>query len=450
MIRAQLFRPCLALCLLLLSAGCGVEPGLPAGADGVPVPIHRAEVLVAALSATPATVATGGTVTVAVTGGPANTNDWVGLFRSGDPDTSPTDWQYLNGTKTPPATGSAAANLSFRMPTTAGTYQFRFFANETFTKLATSNDVTVTATMNTPTVTASPTTVAPGGMISVAIANGPANPTDWVALVKVGDPDTNVLDWKYLNGTRTAPAMGVATAMLGFTAPTMTGSYDFRFFSSDTFTKLATSNTVTVQVTMGTPALAATPATVTPGGTVSVAVTGGPANTNDWVGLFLNGDPDTNPLDWQYLSGTKTPPATGLTNATLSFRMPTVAGTYQFRFFSNESFTKIATSNNVTVAAGPQIAVSTTTPMPGQAVTATVTGGPGNPTDWIVLAREGDDDRILLDWKYLNGTRTPPAMGLTTATVGFTVPTTAGRYVVRLFASDGFTKLATSPTMVVP
>ena len=41
-----------------------------------------------------------------------------------------------------------------------------------------------------------------------------------------------------------------------------------------------------------------------------------------------------------------------------------------------------------------------------------------------------------LDWKYLNGERTAPSGGVSTAVVTLTAPSTPGRYVVRLM-SDG-------------
>src|SRR5258708_1397826 len=66
----------------------------------------------------------------------------------------------------------------------------------------------------------------------------------------------------------------------------------------------------------GGPVLSASPGTVLPGGTETVQLTGGPGNLKDWVGLYRSGDADTNPITWQYLSGTMIPPPTGMTSAT--------------------------------------------------------------------------------------------------------------------------------------
>jgi agmatine deiminase len=51
----------------------------------------------------------------------------------------------------------------------------------------------------------------------------------------------------------------------------------------------------------------------------------------------------------QYLNGTKSLPAAGLTSATLTFAIPQTMGDYEFRFFANNGYTLLATSAIVTV-----------------------------------------------------------------------------------------------------
>src|SRR6516225_2534014 len=82
--------------------------------------------------------------------------------------------------------------------------------------------------------------VAPGAKITVAVANGPGNPTDWVAIYNAGDTNNyNHLSWVYLNGTQTAPAAGVKSATVTMTAPNTNGSYEARFYANDAYTLLA-------------------------------------------------------------------------------------------------------------------------------------------------------------------------------------------------------------------
>ncbi len=85
----------------------------------------------------------------------------------------------------------------------------------------------------------------------------------------------------------------------------------------------------------------------------------------------------------------------------------------------------------------------------GATVTAGVTNGPGNRTDWVALYPQGGGS--YLDWFYLNGLKSAPATGLTTASVNFTMPQTNGAYEIRFLPNDGFTATAvTGPIKVVP
>ena len=70
--------------------------------------------------------------------------------------------------------------------------------------------------------------------------------------------------------------------------------------------------------------------------------------------------------------------------------------------------------------------------------------GPGNATDWIGVFHTGDSDTTYLDWRYLNGTTTAPASGLTSASLALNVPAAPGDYELRLFANNVFA-MATSP-----
>ena len=63
----------------------------------------------------------------------------------------------------------------------------------------------------------------------------------------MGAADSPYVDWKYLNGTRTSPGTGVTGAAVTFTMPAAPGTYNVRFFLNDSWTKLATSATITVQ-----------------------------------------------------------------------------------------------------------------------------------------------------------------------------------------------------------
>jgi hypothetical protein len=157
----------------------------------------------------------------------------------------------------------------------------------------------------------------------------------------------NYSSWQYLSGTQSPPANGETSATLTFTMPSTPGRYQFRFFSDDGYTLLATSGVVTVTgaavtdgacgasvgipansaptmnlcasgtasaasgagpwswncagssstvqclapvATVGTPTIIASPSSVGPGGLIHVTAQNGPGNTTDWVGLYAVDD----------------------------------------------------------------------------------------------------------------------------------------------------------------
>ena len=162
------------------------------------------------------------------------------------------------------------------------------------------------------TITVSPTTVAPGALITTTVANGPGIAGDWVGLHLVNGADSSYLQWKYLNGTTTQPATGLTGATVTFTAPAMVGDYQLRWFSNNTYARLATSATITVSAA-AQPTVTVSPTLVAVGGTLTVTLANGPGAAGDWVGLNAVNGPDTSYVQWKYLNGTTTQPATGLT-----------------------------------------------------------------------------------------------------------------------------------------
>lgn len=140
----------------------------------------------ATLTASPATVPAGGTTTVSWSGVSSPTvADWVGLYASGAADTSYLDWKYTSScNQTAGATAQSSGSCSFTMPTTTGNHEFRLFANDGYTKLATSNTVTVSAPDTTP-PTVSITAPANGSTVSGTATTVSANASDNVGVTGV-------------------------------------------------------------------------------------------------------------------------------------------------------------------------------------------------------------------------------------------------------------------------
>ena len=66
---------------------------------------------------------------------------------------------------------------------------------------------------------------------------------------------------------------------------------------------------------------------VAAGTVVSVAMSDGPANATDWIGLYATGAADGTYLDWRYLNGTTAAPAVAQANATVTFALSDGGGT---------------------------------------------------------------------------------------------------------------------------
>jgi hypothetical protein len=150
----------------------------------------------------------------------------------------------------------------------------------------------------------------------------------------------------YLSGATTPPATGLAGATLQATVSLTPGSYQLRLFASGGLTKLATSSAVTVQatatITLSTPSVA-------PGAAITFTVADGFAHVLDWVGVYKPTDADASPRSWMYLSGTTTPPSTGVSLTTLQATAPLSTGAYELRLFASGGLTRLGTSSTIQV-----------------------------------------------------------------------------------------------------
>jgi hypothetical protein len=414
----------------------------------------------ASVSASPATA-----LAVAVEGGPANPTDWIGLFSQGTADTAPLAWQYLSGSTTAPAIGRPDATLQFLAPAPQGTYELRLFAAGGYARLVVGASIIVGPPQASLLVNASAdpngVSAAAGSVAVLAVASGPGNATDWVGLYPMGAADGAPLTWCYLSGTTTAPSTGLAATTLSLLLPTTPGGYEFRLFAANGYTRVATSSAVHVLASPATirvnGVLAPAAVSVSPGTSLTVAVDGGPANPTNWIGLFSVGAADTTCLEWQYLNGSTAAPSAGFTQATLAFFAPVASGTYELRLFSGGGYARLAVSATIAVAAPTGgVLVNGTAPPASVTVAAgslallTVTGAPGNTTDWIGLYRAGAEDTACLDWRYLNGLTTPPSVALPHATVSWLMPAAPGSYEFRLFAHNAYQRVALSGPVTVP
>lgn len=304
-------------------------------------------------------------------------------------------YQYFNGTSmaTPHVSGAAALILASCQMTTASLKAALLNSVDPLAALAgltaTGGKLNVSAALRNcatpqPTVSAS----AAGRTITVTVADGPAHPKDWVGLYcPATAADTAFTASQYLNGSITPPITGVSSASLVFTAPAAAPTCNARLFLNNGYTRLATSGTVSTTVT---PTMAVTTPMVSPGGVISVVIANGPADPTDWVGLFSTTAGDISHQQWSYLNGFMVPPVAGRTGATLQFVAPTVPGSYNLRLFANNTYSRLATSNTVTVAPVPTLTINDVSATEGDSGTTTATFtvslSPVNATQSVTVA----------------------------------------------------------------
>jgi hypothetical protein len=191
----------------------------------------------ASLSASPASVPAGGSVTATWSGlcGPTS-RDWIGVFLPGAANTSYVAWAYSTGA----ASGSISLALAASLP--QGTYELRLFSNGGYTRLATSNTFAVgAACTGGANLSASPASVPRGGTVTATWSNV-CSPTsrDWIGIFAPGAPNSYYVAWRYTTGT--------ASGSVPLTVPSSLapGTYELRLFANNGYLLLGKSNAFTV------------------------------------------------------------------------------------------------------------------------------------------------------------------------------------------------------------
>ena len=368
----------------------------------------------ATLTVDVASVAPGGTATVTLASGFGGARDWLALAAVGAPDTS-----VLQQTNV--GAGVTSRTWTVTMPTTAGAYEFRLFLDGGSSRVATSPPVVVDASMSPLPVA---TSLSPGQAIA-----GSGGFT--LSVIGSGFASSSSVLW---NGATRSTTFVSSTELRATIAASDIAAAGAAQVAVQTPPPGGGTSAVLTFTIKPPPSLAVSAATVNAGASVTVTLAGGLGGTNDWLALAPVGSADSNVLQWTYVGA-------GVTTRTWTVTMPTTAGAYEFRLFLNAGYTRAATSPAVTVSPAT-LAVSITTVAPGGSVTATLAGGAGGPSDWLVLAAVGAPDSSVLQWTYVGA-------GVTSRTWTVTMPPTAGPYEFRLLLNGTYARAATSPPVTV-
>ena len=276
-----------------------------------------------------------------------------------------------------------------------------------------------------PSLVPSPLSVSPGSRINVTLANGFGNAGDWIGFASTASPNTSYQTFTYV-GT------GVTDRTWSVTAPATPGPYEFRLFLNNSYTRAATSATVTVD------------AALNPGPTItSLAPATMPAG-NPAFTLTVNG------AGFVASSVVKWNGAARATTFVSATQLRAAIDAADISAVGQASVTVVSpspgggTSNATTFSATPPpvLTVSATSVAPGASVTATLTNGAGGGQDWLALASTASANTSYVTFTYVGA-------GVTTRTWTVTMPSTPGPYEFRLFFNNSYTRAATSPVVTV-
>lgn len=208
-----------------------------------------------AVSASPASIAAGANITASWSGitAPAATN-WIGLYRPGAASQDHGGaWMYVSCSKTASA-ARASGSCSFPVPAglPSGTYELRLHAPSSWTMIAKSGPIAITAGAvgGGITLSVSPSSVARGGSVTVGWSGiAQAGATNWIGLYRPGAASQDHGGvWVYVSCSKT-PTTARASGSCPFAIPSTVapGSYELRLHAPSSWTAIATSNALTLQ-----------------------------------------------------------------------------------------------------------------------------------------------------------------------------------------------------------
>ena len=258
----------------------------------------------------------------------------------------------------------------------------------------------------------------------MSLTGGVGGQYDWLALAATSAPNTSYVQFVYVGA-------GVTNRTWTTTMPATPGTYEFRLFLNNDYTRAATSPAITVTQAPN-PAPSLTSLSPTP------AVAGVPMT------LTLNGSNfvSTSIARWNGSNRTTTFVSATQLKVSLTAGDVASAGTGQVSVFTPSPGGGLSAIVPLDIVPAPMLSVSTTSAARGSQVTLTLSGGLGGSSAWFALASTSAADTSYVAWTYVGN-------GATTATWTVTMPTTAGTYEFRLFRDNGYIRIATSPSVTV-
>jgi subtilisin family serine protease len=264
----------------------------------------------------------GANVTATLHDGTGGAGDWLALAEISSPNTTYVRYVYVGA-------GVTTRTWTVAMPTTPGTYEFRLFLNNGYTRAATSPAVTVTQGTNPAPMmgTISPSAaIAGSGAFTLTVTGSNFTPS-------------SVIRWNGSDRPTTYVSASQLRASIAASDVAATGTAQVTVFTPAPGGGLSTAQPFTIGTA---PVLTVSAASVAPGANVTVTLTNGTGGAGDWIALAPTAAANTSYVRYTYVGQ-------GNTTKTWTVAVPTTPGTYEFRLFLANGYTRAATSPTVTV-----------------------------------------------------------------------------------------------------
>jgi hypothetical protein len=372
----------------------------PAPGGGTSTGLTFSIILPPSLTVNTTSATSGSSVTVTLADGPGGPYDWLALASTTASNTSYIQWVYVGA-------GVTSRTWTVTMPSTLGSYEFRLFLNNGYTRAATSPTVTVQATGGSgPTLSSlSPSSVTAGSPAFTLTANGSGFVTGSVVRWNGQDRPTTFVSGSILQAAISAADVAAA------------GTVQVTVFSPGVGTSAQLSFTITAA---GSPTLAVSATNLTGGSNVTVTLTNGLGGAWDWIALAATNAPNTSYVQYTYVGA-------GVTTRTWTVAMPAASGTYEFRLFPNNGYTRAATSPTITVTGPPN-------PLPVVTSLSPAVGAVGMPSFTLSVNGSGFISSSVVRWNSVDRPTTFITSGQLRATIPAGDLTTLGPAQVTVFS----------------
>lgn len=325
----------------------------------------------------------GENITVTWSNGPASPTDWIGIYPVGvvpDGDPASTDWNYLNGTRTP-TTGIPAGSLTFFAPPLGvGQWNIFFLRNDGYDTLGDPITIEVQGAEIASFRSENPT-FEPGGVVTLS----------WLINENGSTIETLEVD----DGAMVTDVAGQSSLVLD--APSVATVYNLRMNGNIEATTM-----VYPQNDDGS-SLTTSKTEYLVGEGLEVTFAGGLGNATDWVGIYPAGalPGSVNSTRWAYVGGTQAAgPALSEGSVFFDFASePLPEGDYLIFFLADDGYEiqgnplRLRVSETLSEFPAPEILALDLDP--SGAVDLTWTSSPGG--SYSVFASTN-----LADWELVN------------------------------------------------